>query len=192
MLCTRSAATTCVPAKRSGVEPCSGRLRSGEGLAKESRPLLVGPGPVGSSGTLRWRTGLCALRRTPLRRSSHSGDSAKFGFTILHEMPPGARHFRLRACAGRGFFMNITGIWPCLHKTLSGAGRWNRANFALTEFYEVRQESFKYRSLGDVSRTECLLVWRRSATRWAGEFRPLSKGGSVYEAGVSEEACLLS
>ena len=43
MLCTSSAATTCVPARRSGVEPCSGRLRSGEGLAKESRPLLAGP-----------------------------------------------------------------------------------------------------------------------------------------------------
>src|SRR5687768_3557187 len=39
MLCSRSAATMCVPARRSGVEPCSGRLRSGEGLAKEFRPL---------------------------------------------------------------------------------------------------------------------------------------------------------
>jgi hypothetical protein len=47
-------------------------------------------------------------------------------------------------------------------------------------------------SLEDVSRTGCLLVWRRSATRRAGEFRPLLKGGSVYEAGVSEEVCLLS
>src|SRR5918994_6061201 len=38
---------------------------------------------------------------------------------------------------GRHSYVEITGSWPCLHKTLSGAGRWNRANFALTEFSEV-------------------------------------------------------
>jgi hypothetical protein len=34
-------------------------------------------------------------------------------------------------------YVEIKVSWPCLHKTLSGAGRWNRANFAFTEFYEV-------------------------------------------------------
>jgi len=36
-------------------------------------------------------------------------------------------------CGGNSY-IEITGSWPRLHKTLSGAGRWNRANFALTEF----------------------------------------------------------
>src|SRR5215208_6455159 len=44
------------------------------------------------------------VRGIGILRTSPFGDSAKFGFTILHEMPPGARHFRLCACAGRGFF----------------------------------------------------------------------------------------
>jgi hypothetical protein len=35
---------------------------------------------------------------------------------------------------GRNSYVEITGAWPCLHKTPSGAGRLNRANFALTEF----------------------------------------------------------
>src|SRR5215204_4966374 len=38
---------------------------------------------------------------------------------------------------GRNSYVESKGSWPCLHKTLSGAGRWNRANFAITEFSEV-------------------------------------------------------
>ena len=39
---------------------------------------------------------------------------------------------------GRNSYVEIKGSWLCLHKTLSGVGRWNRANFAFTEFSEVR------------------------------------------------------
>jgi hypothetical protein len=42
------------------------------------------------------------------------------------------------ALCGRNSYVEIKGSWPCLHKTLSGAERWNRANFAITEFHEVR------------------------------------------------------
>jgi hypothetical protein len=38
---------------------------------------------------------------------------------------------------GRNSYVEITGAWPCLHKILSGARRWNSANFVITEFSEV-------------------------------------------------------
>ena len=60
------------------------------------------------------------LRRIPKRRSSHPA---------LCVAP---------SLCGRNSYVEVTGSWPCLHKTLSGAGRWNRANFAITEFYEVQ------------------------------------------------------
>ena len=38
---------------------------------------------------------------------------------------------------GRHSYVEVKGSWPRLHKNLSGVGRWNRANFAITAFYEV-------------------------------------------------------
>ena len=34
--------------------------------------------------------------------------------------------------SGKNSYVEITGSWPCLHKILSGAGRWIRANFDFT------------------------------------------------------------
>src|SRR5829696_674955 len=67
----------------------------------------------------------CELRLLGILRSSDSRSCMKC--LQAHD---------ISACAPAraGASLNITGAWPCLHKTLSGAGRWNRANFALTEF----------------------------------------------------------
>jgi hypothetical protein len=40
--------------------------------------------------------------------------------------------------SGRNSYVQIKGSCRHLHKTLLGTGRWDRANFAFTEFYEGR------------------------------------------------------
>jgi hypothetical protein len=59
--------------------------------------------------------------------------SANFAFWAFSEVALPALCVAPSLC-GRNSYVEITGSWPCVHKTLSGAGRWNRANFALTEF----------------------------------------------------------
>jgi hypothetical protein len=72
---------------------------------------------------------------------------------LIHELRGNrfSANFALRGCSevrilalcvapslcGRNSYVEITGSGPCLHKTLSGAGRWNRANFAIMAFSEV-------------------------------------------------------
>jgi len=66
---------------------------------------------------------------------STAGNKNSRKLTSQHYAQP--RLYAVGSLCGRNSYVEITGSWPCLHKTLSGAGRWNRANFALTEFYEV-------------------------------------------------------
>src|SRR5215212_5253480 len=70
-------------------------------------------------------------------RTSENSVTAKFAFWAFSEVDIPALCVAPSLC-GRNSYVEITGSWPCLHKTLSRAGRWNRANFAITEFSEVR------------------------------------------------------
>src|SRR5215216_5999919 len=63
-------------------------------------------------------------------RTSENSVTAKFAFWAFSEVDIPASCVAPSLCA-RNSYVEITGSWPCLHKTLSGAGRWIRANFAL-------------------------------------------------------------
>jgi len=71
--------------------------------------------------------------RRLIHRSAWNRNSANFAFWAFSEVDTPALCVALSLC-GRNSYVEIKGSWPCLHKTLSGAGRWNRANFAFTEF----------------------------------------------------------
>jgi len=73
--------------------------------------------------------GVLRIERRLIHLSAWNRYSRKFDIPALCVAP---------CLCGRNSYVEIKGSWPCLHKTLYGAGRWNRANFALTEFYEVR------------------------------------------------------
>src|SRR5215218_1787729 len=70
-------------------------------------------------------------------RTSENSVTAKFAFWAFSEVDIPALCVAPSLC-GRNSYVDIKGSWPCIHNTLSGAGRWNRANFAIPAFYEVR------------------------------------------------------
>src|SRR5687768_16412664 len=65
-----------------------------------------------------------------IHRSAWNINSANFACTEFSEVDISALCVAPSLC-GRNSYVEITGSWPCLHKTLSGAGRWIRANFAM-------------------------------------------------------------
>src|SRR5215204_534347 len=83
------------------------------------------------------REGTYGIRRRSIHPSAWNRNSANFAFIEFSEVDIPALCVAPSLCA-RNSYVEITGSWPCLHKTLSGAGRWNRANFRFTEFSEVR------------------------------------------------------
>ena len=98
------------------------------------RHFSCAPSPFSSCSSASPRpTLLCCS----IHRSAWNKNSANFAFWAFSEVDIPALCVAPSLC-GRNSYVEITGAWPCLHKTVSGAGRWNRANFALTAFYEVR------------------------------------------------------
>jgi hypothetical protein len=76
---------------------------------------------------------LRSLHLALIHRSSWNIDSANFASPEFSEVDIAALCVAPSLC-GRHSYVEVKGSWPCLHKTPSGAGRWNRANFAITEF----------------------------------------------------------
>ena len=72
-----------------------------------------------------------------IHRSAWKGYSRNFAYPEFSEVPIPALCLAPSLCGGISY-VGFERPKPFLHKTLSGAERWDGANFALTAFSEVR------------------------------------------------------
>jgi hypothetical protein len=149
-----------------------------DGEKKEANPLLLQGTSFSYSVTRRSVCFFCGRRlrgrcrrprrleagiwtsENPQKAKFASQDSKNANFTLSEFSEVGIPALCVApSLCGRNSYVQIKGSWPYIRKTLLGAGRWNTANFAITEFYEVLC-SLGMRTVGSA----ILRFWRCSAT----------------------------